>query len=436
MTRDIDRRSVLKGLGTAAVVGLAGCSSSQDETTPENESDPTGSTDGQTTTEDDEPAGPLEMEEVATGDIGHATGVNGEVVYTTEGGGQRVVYGGEESPAFDEIRRGLGETFNEYVDTDDGVAYHGINRGGGTVETVIMSGDQGLYRESIEQTSGADPAPTATLWDSVDGEAIWSEITDQKYHSGFTIGDESVDPDFDGVSAVRSIDGDVTFVGWEKGDDDRWYSQELVKGGSTAVDLSSDGETFGRNLEDVGGTPAFVKSTRDGEVLQYGDQEVGGQYTRPGDGEIRWHGELNGDLAFVATVARDVREQEGLSEFVLWHDGEEVATHESINVNVHGNQIAATDEGLAYAFREDGASKVKVGDTAEEYIIGPSWVRSIDGTAAYDIPTENGEAVLYGEEQTDSRWSLNNIFEVDGDLAYLAQTEDGVPDSDAIYQEA
>jgi hypothetical protein len=28
------------------------------------------------------------------------------------------------------------------------------------------------------------------------------------------------------------------------------------------------------------------------------------------------------------------------------------------------------------------------------------------------------------------------IFEVDGDLSYLAQTEDGVPDSDVIYREA
>lgn len=430
----IDRRSVLHIVGATAIAGLAGCNSSEDETTPNGtDQDGADTTDEETTTDEDT-TGPLEMEEVATGDIGHAAGVDGTVTYTTDGNRKRIVHGDTEYPAFDDVSRGQAPQRNEYISVDDGIAYRG-REANGTIREVIMAGDVELYSETFENS--ADPnyvPPSATLWDTLDGEAIWSEATDQKYHSSFIIGDEVVDPDFDGVSDVRSIGGEVAYVGWNKDENDRWYSEALVKGSSTAKDFSSD-EAFGRySLTEINGVPAFVKLTRNGDVIQYGDQEVGSKYTEPGGGEFPWIGELDGSLAFIADVARDKIEGNRPREEALWFDGEEV--DRAMGLGNGGLGIAHTDEGLAYSFDDDDTNGIKIGDTVEEYVVSPSRVASVAGTPAYNAPGEEGTIVVYGDQKTEPQYNVLAVFEVDGDLGYLAQTEDGVPDSDVIYREA
>ena len=98
--------------------------------------------------------------------------------------------------------------------------------------------------------------------------------------------------------------------------------------------------------------------------------------------------------------------------------------------------IAHTDEGLAYSFDDDDTTGIKIGDSLEEYVASPSNVASVNGTPAYDAPGEDGNIVVYGDQKTEPQYLVLEIFEVDGDLGYLAQTEDGVPDSDVIYREA
>lgn len=429
-----DRRSVLHMIGATAIAGLAGCNSSEDETPNGTGQSGADTTDDEAATDEDT-TGPLEMEEVATGNIGHAAGVNGTLTYTTDGNRKRIVYGDTEYPAFDDISRGQAPQRNEYISVNNGTAYRG-REANGTIKEVIMAGDVELYSETFE--TNADPnyvPPSATLWDGLDGEPIWSEATAQKYHSSFRIGDEVVDPDFDGVSHVRSIGGEIAYVGWDKDENDRWDSQELVKGGSTMNSFGSD-EAFapGRPLEDIDGTPTFVKLTRSGDVIQYGDREVGSEYTERGGGDFPWIGELNGSLAFIANVARDNIEGNRPREQALWFDGEEVDRARSLGTG--GMGIAHTDEGLAYSFDDDDTTGIKIGDRLEEYVASPSNVASVNGTPAYDAPGEEGNIVIYGDQKTEPQYLVLEIFEVDGDLGYLAQTEDGVPDSDVIYREA
>lgn len=436
MTRDIDRRSVLKGIGTAAAVGLAGCSSSQDETTPEGtEQDGRETNDGTNEEENEgQTSGPLEMEEVATGDIDQAAGIDGTLTYTTAGGNQQVVHGDAEFPAFDAIERGQ-VPFDDYVSVDDSIAYHGIDTNNGTIEEVIMVGDEELYRETVD--ASADPnevEPSATLWDALDGEAIWSEATDQRYPSSFMIGEEQIDPDFDGVGDVQVIGDEVAFTGWRREENGIWQTEAVVKGGEVIEDFSDTQLAGFGGLEGIAGTAAYVKDEGNGVFIQYGDQEIGGQYTNRSSGEFAWVGEIDGSLAFVAEVARDKIESDRIREQALWHDGEEIDRYESIDDD--GSAIAKTDAGLAYSFSDSDTSGIVIGDTVEEYVEAPSDVASVGGTPAYDAPGDDGQVVVFGDDQTDPQYQIKHVFEVDGDLAYLAQTEDGVPDSDAIYREA
>jgi hypothetical protein len=370
-----DRRYVLHIVGATAIAGFAGCNSSEDETpngTGQNGADTT----DEGTTTDEDTTGSLEMEEAATGDIGHAAGVNGTLTYTTDGNRKRIVHGDTEYPAFDDVSRGLAPQRNEYLSVNNGIAYRGREMNG-TVREVIMIGDSELYSKTFE--TSADPnyvPPSATLWDTVNGEPIWSEATDQKYHSSFIIGDEKIAPDFDGVSNVRSIGGEVAYVGLNKDENDRWDSQVLVKGGSIIKEFGSN-EAFapGRPLEDIDGTPAFVKLTRSGDVIQYGDQEVISEYTEPGGGDFPWIGELGGSLAFIANVARDKIEGNRIREQALWFDGEEVDRAQSLGSK--GMGIAHTDEGLAYSFDDDDTQGIKIGDPSRNTLPHhPTWPQS------------------------------------------------------------
>jgi hypothetical protein len=442
----MNRRAVLQRLGVGVSIFAAGCNSLQDNTLTGQGSDsnPTESstagprTSGSTTDEETEASDAVATETIATGHIEYATGVADVVTYVTGGGSKRVVHGETEGPAFDRV-------VSNFFSVSGGIAYAGARKGSETYEYAIISGGDEQYRNEASM-SAVDVAADAhgELWDVRDGRPIWSEATDQKYPSAFYIGEDRTAPAFDGIDRVQVIGDEIAFFSltYDAEGYGRWRHDSLVQGGRTVQNLSYDatGVRGVSGLTGIDGEPALVLDKGNGEYIQYDGQQYGTEYTAAGDGEIVWMGERGGRLTFIAQVARDkIQSQERSKEFALWHAGSEIARHESIGaLENSGQQVAMTDDGLAYSFIDTDESGVKIDESVVDSGVSASWVRSIDGTLAYTKSTENGDGmvIVYGGQRTTPQPGLKNVFEVGDDLAYLAQTEVDSPRANAVFREA
>lgn len=405
MTRQMDRRTVLQLMGATAAAGLAGCSGNQDGNGNGTTTDgPTSTDDGGTTTEGDGQA--LEVTEVdvdVDGDIALRGALDDELLIVgNSDDGEIVNYAGESDDLFHNVE-------GDFVPVDDGVAYKAIDQfqDNGTMvrEMVLMSGGEELYRKSDgERPRSGD----IEIYDSLDGEPLW---VDQKDRPGTIMhGEEAIETAYDEVKDVTTIDGEISFIGQEQ--QDGYTVEDAAVVGDETI------EEFDRSagwLTDIDGEPAYMRSTDNGRVVVFQGQELGGEYTAQKGGTFKDVFELNGSLGFVAEVAPDKMENTGRDqEQALWYDGEEIARHDRIRTPNHtevGLDMSHVDGNLAYIFTDsqgtdgsDGAvhGGVMYGDELLEPGNDPSLVVGVEGTPAYSLTTEEGDTVVYGDQETDT----------------------------------
>ncbi len=426
----MDRRTVLQLMGATAAAGLAGCSGNQDGNENGTTTDgPASTDDGGTTT-----GGGGQVLEVTEVDID----VDGEIVLRGALGDELLIIGNSDEG---EIVNYAGESddplYNvngDFVPVDDGVAYKAIDQfqENGTMirESVVMSGGEELYRKS----DGEQPRINdIVIYDSSDGEALW---VDQKDRPGTIMhGDEAIETAYDEVKSVTTIDGELSYIGQEQRDG---YTVEdaAVVGDETIAEF--DGVAGW--LTDIDGEPAYMRSSDNGDVLVFRGQELGGEYTTRRSGEFKDVFELNGSLGFIAEVAPDRMENSSRDqEQALWYDGEEVARHDRIRAPKNSEvslDMTHVNGNLCYVFTDsqgtgesDGEvyGGVMFGDELLEPGNDTSLVVDVEGTPAYSLTTDEGDKIVYGDQETDTYGedTVSQPVEAGGTLYFTADMDGG-----------
>lgn len=418
-----NRRAVLRALGVAATFTLAGCNAGEDnadstETTPgptqdtENDPNPTQTESapaenggGETNSTPEGESGELTLTKEAEGTIEWAGSRSDNLTYTTYGNNQRVVYDGEEGPVFRSIRF-------PPVALDGGIAYLADGEESGTSygylvvrgeEQARVNNDEGEYIHLSDCTVDGDP-----LWSMGERGTPGGE----HYH-----GTEAIETGYDSILSFFEVDGALGYVGQEE-DWNRTRGDIVVDGSVVHSEEALDSLPKG-----IGGEITYCKLTSDGRLLQHGDRQIGGQYTKlESDSDIDWFGEVDGNLAFVTRVREDrIQRDDRRAEVVLWYDGEGVARHQRLsNLSPHSNGLAMTERGIAYEFYDPDTSGVAVEGAVID--ANGSLPVSIDGQLAY-ARDGNTDTVVHAGSEVAEYQNIETIFELDGDLAFLGYTD-------------
>jgi len=431
MTDHIDRRSALRLIGAAAAAGLAGCAENQNGGEPGNETEVTSTTDEpDTSTGDGQSLEVTEVDVDVDGQLSLRGALDDELLIIGRQDVADIVnYGGESDQPLYEV--------DEFVPVDDGVAYKAMDEvednGRTTLESVIISGGEELFRKSDGE---APQFNDLQVYDSLEGEAIWVDRKDQP--GTIMHGEEAIETAYDEVRSVTVIGDAIGYIGVEDRDGFA-YADAIKVGEETVADL--DG--FAAALTDIDGQPAYIGSTNDGKTVVFDGQQIGNDYTRRGDGRFEDVFELDGKLGFIANVASDRMENpERDREEVLWYDGEEIARHDRINApkntevgtSLTGSRLTRVDGDLCYVFTdEQGTSStdeavyggVMKGGELFEYGNNPSLVIDVEGTPAYRVNTEEGDVVVYGDQQTEAfaEDGIGGPIEADGTLYVQAEVD-------------
>jgi len=145
--------------------------------------------------------------------------------------------------------------------------------------------------------------------------------------------------------------------------------------------------------------------------------------------------EVNGDLAFVLNKTDEIEDENRSRLAKLWIEGEEFGLHEEIT------NPSYVDGKVTYNFRDydqEGTRLMHGGEELGSEYRSAGGLISIDGDLAYaaTLPPEDrpedapdkDQVVVYGDTEFGPYNQVGNVFEYDGGLAFVAQTEE-----DAIY---
>ena len=419
----ITRRSTLYALSAAGTAAIAGCSALEESNEP-------GQDDG-TAPENGDSSDSEELEAIES-DVAYQ-GSPGRLLNV--GDGLLVAWRDEQEELEGlsyrgEILDGFHNVHAPFVPVDGGVAYRVnevVNENSNGVkqfEWVLRSGGNELYRWLPNNESRLNDIQ---LEGATDGKPLW--VNKREDPHVLMHGDEPLSTEYDGYGDVTTIGGEIAYVGMED-KDGNMVSDAVVLGGEVIENLDGSSTL----LRDVGGEVCLYRATSEGYVLELNGQEFGGQYTTRENSGFEYVFDLGGRLGFITDVPEDQREDPEEDEQVLWYDGNEIARHETIGAStargIRGVELI--DGTITYnAIDEDGRKIIQEsGNVLADPEHSPSEIQGFNDKPLYSIETENGQALVHGQAQTDTYETISHPTAVD-DTVYFLATEGS---EERIYQ--